>query len=451
MRLTLMGKIIGDAVLINFGYLAAFYIRFGGRPPEFNLDAYVSAAPWITIAALILFYSYGFYSPGRHRWEEIFSAIVASGVLLFLASITLSYMLTLFAFPRLVFLIAFPLQLSFLLLWRRFVWSWSMKRLGPLRILIVGPVLRARERAEQLKLSGQYLYEIAGMVVDVPVTFNGEMGSEFPVWGPYVRMTDAIDSLSANGVLFCQDVPLETRVSLVSEAVSRGLSVYVIPEIYELILSNSRLEQLDGIPVFRLKSSAVKSEFAWGRLVDIALALTLIVPAVGLIAFAVFALKIETPLSPVIFAQDRVGHGGKIFKLYKLRTMVCDAEKETGPVLSAQNDPRVTKVGRILRATRIDELPQLCNVLRGDMSFIGPRPERPFFVDKFRRDVPCYDYRHQIKAGITGLAQIEGKYSASAEDKLRYDLFYAKIKSPIKDFQILLHTLKVMLMRDKSM
>jgi len=326
-----------------------------------------------------------------------------------------------------------------------------MKRMGPLKILIVGSVLRVKERAEQLKLSGQYLYEIAGMVVDVPVTFNGEMGSEFPVWGPYVRMTDAIDSLSANGVLFCQDVPLETRVSLVSEAVSRGLSVYVIPEIYELILSNSRLEQLDGIPVFRLKSSAVKSEFAWGRLVDIALALTLIVPAVGLIAFAVFALKIETPLSPVIFAQDRVGHGGKIFKLYKLRTMVCDAEKETGPVLSAQNDPRVTKVGRILRATRIDELPQLCNVLRGDMSFIGPRPERPFFVDKFRRDVPCYDYRHQIKAGITGLAQIEGKYSASAEDKLRYDLFYAKIKSPIKDFQILLHTLKVMLMRDKSM
>ena len=451
MRLTLMGKIIGDAVLINFGYLAAFYIRFGGRPPEFNLDAYVSAAPWITFVALILFYSYGLYSPGRHRWEEIFSAIVASGVLLFLASITLSYMLTLFAFPRLVFLIAFPLQLSFLLLWRRFVWSWSMKRMGPLKILIVGSVLRVKERAEQLKLSGQYLYEIAGMVVDVPVTFNGEMGSEFPVWGPYVRMTDAIDSLSANGVLFCQDVPLETRVSLVSEAVSRGLSVYVIPEIYELILSNSRLEQLDGIPVFRLKSSAVKSEFAWGRLVDIALALTLIVPAVGLIAFAVFALKIETPLSPVIFAQDRVGHGGKIFKLYKLRTMVCDAEKETGPVLSAQNDPRVTKVGRILRATRIDELPQLCNVLRGDMSFIGPRPERPFFVDKFRRDVPCYDYRHQIKAGITGLAQIEGKYSASAEDKLRYDLFYAKIKSPIKDFQILLHTLKVMLMRDKSM
>jgi len=130
---------------------------------------------------------------------------------------------------------------------------------------------------------------------------------------------------------------------------------------------------------------------------------------------------------------------------------VCDAEKATGPVLAVQDDPRITGVGRVLRAMRIDELPQLYNVLKGDMSFIGPRPERPFFVDQFRKDIPGYDYRHQIKAGITGFAQIEGSYSTSAEDKLRFDLFYARIKSPIKDLQILLHTLKVMLMRDKSM
>ena len=451
LRLTLIGKVFGDIVLINLGYLAAFLIRFAGRLPQENLEAYFAAAPWITVAALILFYSYGLYSPGRHRWEEIFSAIVASGVLLFLASITLSYMLTLFAFPRLVFLIAFPIQLTLLLLWRRFVWSWSMKRMGPLRILIVGPVMRAKERVEQIRQSNQHLYKIAGMVVDVPVTFKDDAPGEFPICGPYAKMSDAIDSMSANGVLFCQDMPLETRISLVSEAVSRGLSVYVVPEIYELILSNSRLEQLDGIPAFRLNSTASKPEFAWERLVDIVFSLILFIPAVPLTLFAALALKTENPKSPVFFAQERVGQGGKIFKLFKLRTMMCDAEKVTGPVLAVQNDPRITKVGRILRMTRIDELPQLYNVLKGDMSFIGPRPERPFFVDKFRECVPGYDYRHQMKAGITGLAQIEGKYSTSAEDKLRYDLFYAKIKSPIKDIQILLHTLKVMLMRDKSM
>jgi exopolysaccharide biosynthesis polyprenyl glycosylphosphotransferase len=451
LRLTLLGKITGDAILINLGYLAAFYIRFGGRPPEFNLEAYIAAAPWITLAALLLFYSYGLYSPGRHRWEEVFSAVIASAALLFLTAITLSYMMTLFAFPRLVFLISLPVQLTLLLLWRRFVWMWSSKRLGPLRVLIVGPVLRAKERSEQLKQSDQHLYEIAGMVVDVPVIFGINKESEFPMWGPYSQIADAIENVSVNGILFCQDIPSETRIALVSEAVSKGLSVYVIPEIYELVLSNSRLEQLDGIPVFRLKSTAVKAEFAWGRLADIILSIVFFIPSVPLLLLAAFALKIETPGAPVFFLQDRVGQGGRIFKLFKLRTMVNNAEKATGPVLAVQNDSRITRVGRILRATRIDELPQLYNVLKGDMSFIGPRPERPFFVEQFRSSVPGYDYRHQMKTGITGLAQIEGKYSTSAEDKLRFDLFYAKVKSPIKDLQILLHTIKVMLMRSKSM
>jgi len=451
LRLTLLAKLTGDIVLINVGYLAAFLIRFAGVVPEYNIVAYFAMAPWITIAALILFYSYGLYTPGRRRWEEISSCVISAAALLFLISITLSYMLTQFAFPRLVFLIAFPVQLAFLLLWRRFAWSWSLKRMGPLRILIVGSVLSAKERAEQLRRSNRRLYQVAGMVVDVPVIFPQITGSEIQIRGPFTEMADAVVGMSANGVLFCQDVPLEKRIALVSEAASKGLPVFVIPEIYELILSNSRLEQLDGIPVFKLKNAAEDSEFALGRLVDIALAILLFVPAVPLVLAAAFALKIEKYRSPVIFAQERVGQGGRTFTLYKLRTMVCDAEKATGPVLAVQDDPRITGVGRVLRATRIDELPQLYNVLKGDMSFIGPRPERPFFVDQFRKDIPGYDYRHQIKAGITGFAQIEGSYSTSAEDKLRFDLFYARIKSPIKDLQILLHTLKVMLMRDKSM
>jgi len=451
MRLTLVGKVMGDIVLINFGYLAAFFIRFAGRIPEYNLEAYFAMAPWITLAALILFYSYGLYSPGRRRWEEISSAIIPATTLMFLIAITLSYLLTQFAFPRLVFLIAFPVQLFLMILWRRFAWWWSLKRMGPLRILVVGSVLSASERSEQLRKSHQFLYQVAGMLVDVPVPLEGNMDNEIPMRGPFAEMADVIDTMSINGVLLCHDVPLETRIAVVSQAVSRGLSVFVIPEIFELILSNSRLEQLDGIPVFKLSNASEKSKFALGRLVDFALSLVLLIPSVPLMLFVALALKIETPDSPVVFKQERVGLEGKTFTLFKLRTMVCDAEKLTGPVLALQDDPRVTRLGRILRATRIDELPQLFNVLNGDMSFIGPRPERPFFVEQFRKSVPGYDYRHQIKAGITGFAQIEGKYSTSVEDKLRYDLFYAKIKSPIKDLQILLHTIKVMLMRDKSM
>ena len=235
-----------------------------------------------------------------------------------------------------------------------------------------------------------------------------------------------------------------------SQAAAQGLSVFIIPDIYEIILSNSRLEQLDGMPVFRLTGIAPKTSLAWERLTDMALALVILVPAIPLILLAAIAIKLESPRGPILFRQERVGQGGKTFQLLKLRTMVPDAEELTGPVMATVGDPRITKVGQVLRLTRIDELPQLFNVLMGDMSFVGPRPERPFFVEQFRREVPGYDYRHQIKVGITGLAQVEGKYSTSAEDKLRYDLLYAKTKSPLKDLQILLHTIKVMLMRNKA-
>jgi lipopolysaccharide/colanic/teichoic acid biosynthesis glycosyltransferase len=130
--------------------------------------------------------------------------------------------------------------------------------------------------------------------------------------------------------------------------------------------------------------------------------------------------------------------------------MVENAEQESGPTMSAENDPRITRVGRFLRATRFDEVPQLFNVLKGDMSLVGPRPERPFFVDELVKDTPEYAFRMNVKSGITGLAQIAGRYSTSAENKLKYDLLYTKSYSPARDLAILLQTVKVILIKDKA-
>jgi lipopolysaccharide/colanic/teichoic acid biosynthesis glycosyltransferase len=130
--------------------------------------------------------------------------------------------------------------------------------------------------------------------------------------------------------------------------------------------------------------------------------------------------------------------------------MVVNAEQESGPVLATENDPRITRVGRFLRGTRIDEIPQLLNVLAGDMSIVGPRPERPFFVNELIKDSPEYAYRMNVKSGITGLAQIAGRYSTSPENKLKYDLLYTKSYSLSKDLAILLQTVKVILMKDKA-
>lgn len=181
--------------------------------------------------------------------------------------------------------------------------------------------------------------------------------------------------------------------------------------------------------------------------------LSIIFAGIGLVAaaplfpFVAMIIKMESR-GPVFFCQERVGFGGKVFNVYKFRTMGQDAEKETGAVWAQNDDPRITKVGRFLRKSRIDELPQLFNVFKGDMSFVGPRPERPEFVEMLSRDIPYYASRHSVKPGLTGWAQVKYPYGASVEDaleKLRYDLYYIKNYSMFLDFIIVLETIKVVL------
>lgn len=149
------------------------------------------------------------------------------------------------------------------------------------------------------------------------------------------------------------------------------------------------------------------------------------------------AIKLQDG-GPVFYTQNRVGKNGKIFKVYKFRSMIPDAEKHTGPVLATENDPRVTKIGRILRATAMDELPQLWNIFKGDISFVGPRAERPELVEKFAKQISNYMDRFQVRPGLTGVAQVYGRYDSPPKEKLRYDLFYIKHQSFILDLKLIL-------------
>lgn len=220
--------------------------------------------------------------------------------------------------------------------------------------------------------------------------------------------------------------------------------------------SASVLERLTGqIPTKNLRPSWIVFSLGFhesrvlrqvkraGELVVAAMAVVALAPLMLLVATLV---RLSSP-GPVVYSQERVGERGRAFRLLKFRTMRADAEAATGPVwASGDGDPRITAVGRLLRKTRMDELPQLVNVLRGEMSFVGPRPERPHFVDALRQVIPYYDERHSVRPGITGWAQIRDGYGSSIEDaesKLRYDLYYIKHMSLAFDLNILLDTLKV--------
>lgn len=230
----------------------------------------------------------------------------------------------------------------------------------------------------------------------------------------------------------------------------KDITVSLIPDLYEIMLARVRLKQVDDVPVFTIGQLSISPEYMFlKRVTDIALSLLLLLLTAPLCLLVGLAIKLDSR-GPVLYRQKRLTMQGKPFYLYKFRTMVDGAEQDSGPVLATENDPRVTRVGRIIRATRIDEIPQLINVIKGDMSIVGPRPERPFFVNELVKEIPEYAYRMNIKSGITGLAQVFGRYSTTPENKLKYDLLYTKSYSPARDLAILLQTIKVILTKDRA-
>jgi len=203
--------------------------------------------------------------------------------------------------------------------------------------------------------------------------------------------------------------------------------------------------QFEDMPAFMVDRLGLTVEQRFfKRLFDIVLSLFGIVITSPLMIIIAILIR-ATSKGPAIYRQTRITVGNREFKMLKFRTMYENAEEKTGPVLSSDDDPRVTKVGRVLRNLRLDELPQLFNVLKGDMSFVGPRPERPFFVEQYSRDIPEYIHRYLVKAGMTGYAQIYGKYDTSAVDKLKYDLLYIRDYSLMLDIKLILQTIKVLL------
>lgn len=228
----------------------------------------------------------------------------------------------------------------------------------------------------------------------------------------------------------------------------RGLQVQDGVEVYEAITGKVPIESLRlGWLLFSPGCHASRTHLAYKRTASIVISIFGLVLTLPLLPFVALAIKL-TSRGPILYRQRRVGREGVLFNCYKFRTMRADAEADTGATWAQDDDPRITKVGKFLRKSRLDEIPQLWNVLKGDMSLVGPRPERPEFTDYLSREIPNYHLRHTVRPGITGWAQIRYKYASSLEDareKLRYDLFYIKNMSIGLDLLVFLQTIKVIL------
>ena len=257
-------------------------------------------------------------------------------------------------------------------------------------------------------------------------------------------------SIRANSAVMLVDVPPERQEYIIGYCYKREKKVYYLPNLADILINNAHHELIDDISFFRNehRNLTVEQRFV-KRVFDIIVSLTGIIISAPIMLIEAIAVKCEDG-GKILYRQERETINGKKFKVWKFRTMIENAEKGNQAVLASENDPRITKVGAFLRKTRLDELPQLFNVLAGYMSIVGPRPERESIAQEYYKDLPEFQYRLRVKAGLTGLAQIVGKYNTTPKDKLVLDLIYIENYSLRFDFKIVLQTLTVFLLPEKS-
>jgi sugar transferase (PEP-CTERM system associated) len=323
------------------------------------------------------------------------------------------------------------------------------------RVLVVGLQAIGKLVAEELLKQKKLGMEVIGFVAQgqsadhLTLAYGNPVRVSLPIYQPSLLM-DLFQKQNVNRILLagtegCHDALGRELVTLRA----RGVAIEDCHSFYERLVSKIAIADLS--PEWIVRCKGFRRDWLvlfTKRVIDLVVSATGLLVTAPVTFLTGVAIKLDSP-GPIFYRQERVGQNGEPFTIYKFRSMCESAEADGSPVWAAEDDPRVTRVGRVIRKLRIDEIPQMFNVLKGEMSLVGPRPERPFFVQKLNENIPYYSLRHSIKPGITGWAQISYPYGDSEKDaieKLQYDLYYIKNMSPLFDLQIIFESLKVVLL-----
>lgn len=434
-------SIFSDLILINLGFILAFVIRFLGKPPSFNFQAYTSLAIYISAVFIGIYYIHDLYNIERHfDISGTFIRVIQATFLSIVVTVALSFFIRAFPFPRSVFILSFFIVSVLVTSWRYFVTVTFPLELPEEYVAVLGEGQFASRIAKEIESRGYLGLKFAGFI-----TTDGEPDKKENTIGSLSELESVLDRVELDRLIIAE--PIENR-ELVEKLLSRegfDIHVQVVPEIYETCIGKVDFDTLADIPLIEI---ATRPDTGWAkfgkRLFDIFLSSFFLILFSPILLISSILIKLSSK-GPVFYRQKRLGYKGKEFKCVKFRTMVENAEEATGPVLARRNDNRITGVGRLLRKYRIDELPQLWNILKGEMSFVGPRPERTIFVEKYIKEIPAYYERFKVRPGATGLAQIYGRYQTDASTKLKYDLIYIYNLSFFLDMLILFKTVTVVL------
>jgi len=430
-------------------WIAAYYVRFSlplievtkGVPP---LSLYLWALTLVEVIWLGTLYVQGLYSAQRRTAWRLFSLVVKSELIAFLILIAATWFTHRQSFSRVVYAYFFILTSVLMPLsriWLRRLFINSRRPSYRTRTLIIGAGELGQRTAARLCDRPELGVDLVGFLAAKPKDIVQRV-CNLPVLGSYEEVRRVIHHHGVGLVLFCLPLEFQHRLGEILDLMAGEMvEVKVVPDLYRFIRLGGSVEEFDGLQIITLTESPMHG---WDRILK--RSLDILVASLALVLFspvmllAVAAIKL-TSKGPLFYVQRRMGIDGRLFNMYKFRTMRVNAEAETGPVWCRPNDPRVTKVGRVLRRTSIDELPQLVHVLKGEMSLVGPRPERPELIEEFRRSVPRYMLRHKMKAGMTGWAQVNGlRGNTSIEDRIDHDLEYIQNWSLSFDLKVLYKT-----------
>lgn len=448
--------LITDFITINLAWLVYSYIRLETGwfaliiAPEFLLPMLVIYFYWLIIFTFVGMYRTWF---ALSRFDEISTLFKASffGIfLLFFLIFIDDYLHNVATATRILIFIYWGLFLFFVgsgrIIIRSVQRNLLIKGIGRRNGLIIGFNPKAKEVLDSVLTAPALGIDIKAFVA----VNNENIGKDYKG----VKVENTIDQLIGiinqfnvkEIIIALEKEDHDVLVDVISKTEGKNINLKIVPDLYEILSGQARTSQIYGMPLIDIMPELMPEwEKKLKRVIDLIISLLILVLSAPITILTAIAIKIDSK-GPVLFKQERLGQNGKPFNVLKFRSMIQDAEKYTGPVWSQKDDPRVTRMGKFVRKVRIDEIPQMFNVLKGEMSLVGPRPERAYFVEKLSKEIPYYKRRLKVRPGITGWAQIKHKYDESIEDvkiKLRYDLFYIENMSLRMDFKILFRTIFV--------
>lgn len=437
--------ILNDFLAVFFAFLISYAFRFysGFFSTPFGIPScfeYTFLFLFIEILLISIINSRGLYKPSlTKRFIDQSFPLVKSVCITMIFMLAGTFFYRGMSYSRLMVFIIW-INLGLLLVFSRYLlYIFYVKKILPKvkkEIVIVGKP----ENIDNIKRNHSYFSHYGKIAGYISTRRHGQQNQGINLLGHIDEFESILDAVKPDEVVFADlELPRKRIMDMILQSEKRMVIFKIIADLFDIMIQQFELENISGLNLIKIKESPLNYVYNrfLKRTIDLIGSIFGIIILSPLLIITSILIKFDSK-GPIFFSQGRISEGGRLFKIYKFRTMHHNAEKTTGPVFVQKDDERCTKLGKFLRKYNIDELPQLFNVLKGEMSLVGPRPERPHFVDQFKEDIPRYMSRHHIKSGITGWAQVNGlRQSTPIDERIKYDLYYAENWSIWLDIKII--------------